>query len=71
MPLKQVNDVNLIYTNPTLEMDILHNLHGQLSQYHELIFSLNVDRDGRSLIYVGTMFHNWGKSSYQQSHVIL
>ena len=36
----------------------MHNLHEQLSQYHEFIFYLNVDRDGASLISVGTKFHN-------------
>ena len=48
------------YTKPTLAMYVLHNLHGQSSQYHDFIFSLNIDRDGVSLISVGTRFHNWG-----------
>ena len=38
-------------------MYVLHNIHGQLSQYHIFIFSPNVDRDGASLISVGTKFH--------------
>ena len=46
------------YTKPTLAMYVLHNLHGQSSQYHDFIFSLNIDRDGASLISVGTKFHN-------------
>ena len=46
------------YTKSTLAMYILHNLHGQLSQYHDFIFSLNIDRDGASLISVETKFHN-------------
>ena len=36
----------------------MHNLQGQLSQYHDLIFPLNIDRDGTFLISVGTKFHN-------------
>ena len=42
-------------TKPTLVMHFLHNLHGQL---HDFIVSLNVDRDGASLIFAGTNFHN-------------
>ena len=45
------------YTKPTLAMYVLHNLYGQSSHYHDF-FSLNIDRDGASLIYVGTKFHN-------------
>ena len=37
---------------------VSHNLHGQLSQHHDFIFSLNFDRDGVSLIFVWTKFHN-------------
>ena len=35
-------------------MYVLRNLRGQLSQYHDFIFSLNVDREGESLISFGT-----------------
>ena len=48
------------WTKPTLLMYVLHNLHGQLSLHHDVIFCLNIDRDGTSLISVGTKFHNWG-----------
>ena len=72
MPLKKVNDVRqvlkyLCYLKSTRAMYVLHNLHGLLSQYHDFIFSLNVNRvgaslnvnkDGASLISVGTKFHN-------------
>ena len=47
------------YTKPTRAMYVLDNLHEQLPQCHEFIFSLNVDKDGASLISVGTKFHNW------------
>ena len=47
------------YRKPTLAMYVLHNLHGQLSLYHDFIFSLNIDRDGASLISVETKFHNY------------
>ena len=47
-------------TKPTLAMHVLHNLHGQFSQYHDFVFSLYVDRDRASSISVGTKFHNWG-----------
>ena len=46
------------YTKPTLAMYVLHNLHGQLSQYHNFIFFLNVDKDKASLMSVGTKFHS-------------
>ena len=39
-------------------MYVLHNLHGQLLQYHDFIFSLNVDRDGTYLVSLRTKFHN-------------
>ena len=45
-------------TKPTLAVYVSHNLHGQLSQYHDSIFFLNIDRDGASLISVVTKFHN-------------
>ena len=48
----------VVYSKPTLAMYALHNLHGQLSQYHDFNFSSNVDRDGASLISVGTKLHN-------------
>ena len=48
------------YTDPTMAVHVLHNLHRQLSQCHDLFFSLNVDRDGISLIYVRTKFPNSG-----------
>ena len=40
------------YIKLTLAMDVLHNLHGELSQWNYLIFFLNVDRDGASLIFI-------------------
>ena len=46
------------YTKPSLAMYVLHNLHGQLSQYHDFMFSLSGDREGAWLISVGTKFHN-------------
>ena len=61
-PLKKANAASQIlkyvgyYTKPTLY--VLYNLHGQLSQYHDFIFSLNVDRDGASLISVEIKFQN-------------
>ena len=63
MALKEVNIASQIlkyigYTRPTLAMYVLHNLHGQLSQTHDLIFSLNVDRDRTFLFSVETKFHN-------------
>ena len=48
----------------------MHNLHGQLSQYNYFIFSLNIDRDGASLISVGTKLHNWGAQSVIASRPI-
>ena len=38
------------YTKPTLAMYVLHNLHGQLSQYHGFNISLHVDREISSII---------------------
>ena len=63
--IKKVNVVGQIlkyvgYTKPTVPMHVLYNLYGQLPHYHDFIFSLNVDRDGASLVSVGTKFHNWG-----------
>ena len=49
------------YRKPSLAMYVLHSLHGQLSHYHDFIFSLNVDRDGAFFNSVGTKFHNWGR----------
>ena len=46
------------YTKPALAIYVVRNLHGQLSQYYDFIFSLTVDRDGTSLISVRTQFHN-------------
>ena len=46
------------YEKPTLAMYVLRDLHGQFSQHHDFIFSLNIDRDGASLISVGTKFDN-------------
>ena len=46
------------YTKPSLAMYVLHNLHGQLSQYHDFMVSLSGDREGAWLISVGTKFHN-------------
>ena len=48
-----------VYIKPTQTMYILNNVHGQLSQSHELIFPLNNDRDRARLISVWTKFYNW------------
>ena len=45
-------------TKHTLAINVLHNLHEQLSQYHDFIFCLNVDKDKVSLMSVGTKFHS-------------
>ena len=55
----------------TLAMYVLRSLYRQLPHFHDFIFSLNAYRDGASLIYVGTKFHDWGKNSYRESHMIL
>ena len=58
------------YTKPSLAMYVLHNLHGQLSQYHDFMFSLSGDREGAWLISVGTKFHN--RSAYLKcTHFLL
>ena len=62
MPLKKGQWQILKYTvhiKPTPTMYILNNLQGQLSQSHELIFSLNNDRDGARVISVWIKFYNW------------
>ena len=45
------------YIKPTLEMYFFHNIHGQLSQYHDLIFLLNVDRDEAALTHFSPVSH--------------
>ena len=37
------------YAKPTLGMQVLHDLYGQLSHRHVCIFSLNIDREGDRL----------------------
>ena len=48
------------YRKPTLAMYVLHNLHEQLSQYHDFIFSLNINRDG-ALLGLSSIMEVYGK----------
>ena len=43
-------------------MYVLHNLHVQLSQYRDFIFSLNIDRDEASLLELSSIIEVHGKT---------